>query len=46
LPETIALDASIAVKWFKKGEEGETRAVTALSILANQGLLKSLEYRS
>ena len=28
MPETIALDASVAVKWFKKGEEGETRALS------------------
>lgn len=27
LPESIALDSSVAVKWFKKGEAGEQQAL-------------------
>lgn len=28
MPKTLALDASVAVKWFKKGEEGEKQALS------------------
>lgn len=28
MPKDVALDASVAVKWFKKGERGETEALS------------------